>query len=239
MVSVRHLGDITKISGYDIEPVWFIMGGSPCQDLSVAGKRDGLAGSRSGLFMEQIRVIREMREADVLRGRTGEFIRCRYAGWENVPGSFSSNKGRDFQAVLTEFIRVACPDAPAVPLPDKGKWRKWGGTWDTDLTVGGVLPTGLTTLSSGAYRSEGEESAFSLITEDGQPTGYCLTLNTEEKPRIPILSKLSQILETDPDPKYRLSSKACRGILNRAARRGKELPPLLKAALEAQAEMGW
>ena len=114
-----------------------------------------------------------------------------------------------------------------------------GGTWDTDLTVGGVLPTGLTTLSSGAYRSEGEESAFSLITEDGQPTGYCLTLNTEEKPRIPILSKLSQILETDPDPKYRLSSKACRGILNRATRRGKELPPLLKAALEAQAEMGW
>ena len=124
---MRHLGDITKISGYDIEPVWFIMGGSPCQDLSVAGKRDGLAGSRSGLFMEQIRVIKEMREADVLRGRTGEFIRCRYAGWENVPGSFSSNKGRDFQAVLTEFIRVACPGAPAVPLPDKGTWRKWGG----------------------------------------------------------------------------------------------------------------
>lgn len=92
------------------------------QDLSVAGKRTGLAGARSGLFMEQIRIIREMRDADAGRGRTGKFIRPRFMVWENVPGAFSSNKGDDFRAVLEETIRVADPDAPDVPLPAKGKW---------------------------------------------------------------------------------------------------------------------
>ena len=107
-----------------------ITGGSPCQDLSIAGNRKGLAGERSGLFMEQIRVIKEMREADRKRGRSGEFVRCRYAVWENVPGAMSSNKGRDFQAVLTEFVRVAEPDAPDVPMPEKGKWPKSGWLYD-------------------------------------------------------------------------------------------------------------
>ena len=92
------------------------------QDLSTAGKRAGLAGARSGLFMEQIRIIKEMREADAGRGRTGEFIRPRFMVWENVPGAFSSNKGDDFRAVLEETIRIAEPDAPDVPLPPKGKW---------------------------------------------------------------------------------------------------------------------
>lgn len=123
---MNHLGDITKIHGYEIEPVDVITGGSPCQDLSIAGNRKGLSGERSGLFMEQIRVIKEMREADRKRGRSGEFIRCRYAIWENVGGAFSSNKGKDFQAVLTEFVRVAEPDAPDVPMPEKGKWPKSG-----------------------------------------------------------------------------------------------------------------
>lgn len=117
-----HLGDITKISGYDVPLVDVVIGGSPCQDLSVAGKRAGLAGARSGLFMEQIRIIKEMREADVRGGRTGKFIRPRFMVWENVPGAFSSNKGDDFRAVLEETIRVADPDAPDVPLPTKGKW---------------------------------------------------------------------------------------------------------------------
>ena len=117
-----HLGDITKISGYDVPPVDVVIGGSPCQDLSVAGKRAGLAGERSGLFMEQIRIIKEMREEDVRGGRTGKFIRPRFMVWENVPGAFSSNKGDDFRAVLEETIRVADPDAPDVPLPAKGKW---------------------------------------------------------------------------------------------------------------------
>lgn len=100
------------------------------QDLSIAGNRKGLAGERSGLFMEQIRIIKEMREADRKRGRSGEFVRCRYAIWENVGGAFSSNKGRDFQTVLTEFVRVAEPDAPDVPMPEKGKWPKFGWLYD-------------------------------------------------------------------------------------------------------------
>lgn len=92
------------------------------QDLSVAGKRAGLAGERSGLFMEQIRIIKEMRGADAGRGRTGQFIRPRFMVWEQVPGAFSSNKGEDFRSVLEETIRIAEPDAPDVPLPPKGKW---------------------------------------------------------------------------------------------------------------------
>ena len=119
---MKQLGDITYISGCDVPPVDVVVGGSPCQDLSIAGKRAGLAGERSGLFMEQIRIIKEMREADVRRGRTGKFIRPRFMVWENVPGAFSSNKGDDFRAVLEETIRVAEPDAPDVPLPEKGKW---------------------------------------------------------------------------------------------------------------------
>lgn len=81
---MQHLGDITKLDGSTIEPVWCVTGGSPCQDLSIAGKRAGLAGARSGLFMEQIRVIKEMREHDKRLGRAGEFIRPRYMVWENV-----------------------------------------------------------------------------------------------------------------------------------------------------------
>ena len=108
---MKHLGDITKISGYDAPVVDVIIGGSPCQDLSIAGKRAGLAGERSGLYMEQIRIIKEMREADVLRGRTAEFIRPRYMVWENVPGAFSSNGGKDFAAVIEEIIKVCEPDA--------------------------------------------------------------------------------------------------------------------------------
>lgn len=157
---MKHLGDITQINGSMVEPVNVIIGGSPCQDLSVAGRRAGLAGERSGLFMEQIRIIKEMRCADAARGRTGTDIRPRWMVWENVPGAFSSNKGEDFGAVLQETIKIAEPQVPAV---------------------------------------------------------------------------LSQILEASPHPKYSLSAKACLGIVRRAERRGKELPPLLKTALLNQA----
>lgn len=101
------------------------------QDLSIAGKRAGLAGARSGLYMEQIRIIREMREHDRKTGRTGEFIRPRYMVWENVVGAFSSNKGRDFAAVLEEAIRIAEPKAPDIEVPENG-WPTWGGYRDVD-----------------------------------------------------------------------------------------------------------
>lgn len=126
---MKHLGDITKINGAEIETVDVITGGSPCQDLSIAGKRAGLAGARSGLFMEQIRIVKEMRAHDKANGRTGDMVRPRFMVWENVPGAFSSNKGQDFAAVLEEIIRIAEPEAPDIEVPEKG-WNTWGGYHD-------------------------------------------------------------------------------------------------------------
>ena len=116
---MKHLGDITKIDGSQIEPVDFITFGSPCQDLSVAGKRAGLNGARSGLFMEAVRIIKEMRGAT--NGRYPQI-----AMWENVPGAFSSNKGEDFQAVLEELCKI-CDPTISIPRPTntKGNPRKW------------------------------------------------------------------------------------------------------------------
>ena len=116
--NMKHLGSVTDIRGDEIEPVDVITFGSPCQDLSVAGKRAGLKHTengddettRSGLFMEAIRIIKEMRDAT-------NGVYPRIAVWENVPGAFSSNKGEDFRIVLEEFIKVVEPTAtmPAVP----------------------------------------------------------------------------------------------------------------------------
>lgn len=122
---MKHLGDINKLNGADLEPVTIIAGGSPCQDMSIAGKREGLDGSRSNLFREQIRIIKEMRESDRAAGRTGTQIRPRYMVWENVPGAFSSNKGKDFQAVLQEIVSITDEESN-VPLPPKGKWQTAG-----------------------------------------------------------------------------------------------------------------
>ena len=99
------------------------------QDLSIAGKRAGLAGARSGLFMEQVRIVKEMREADKRNGRTGDMVRPRYLVWENVAGAFSSNKGKDFAAVLEEIIKIVEPEAPGIEVPEKG-WPTWGGYHD-------------------------------------------------------------------------------------------------------------
>ncbi len=133
---MKHYGDITKLSGWTLPIVDAITGGSPCQDLSVAGKRAGLDGERSGLFMEQIRIVKEMRERDRREnGRAGYLCRPRFMVWENVPGAFSSNKGRDFQAVLTEIVRITEQGAPDVPMPERGGWSKSGclygelGSW--------------------------------------------------------------------------------------------------------------
>ena len=115
---MKHLGNITQITGDTIAPVNVIIGGSPCQDLSIAGKRAGLAGERSGLFMEKIRIIKEMHEA---YGTTYP----RFMVWENVPGALSSNKGGDFRIILEETARVAEPDA-VIPGPPKGKWKNSG-----------------------------------------------------------------------------------------------------------------
>ena len=146
-----QLGDIAAIHGYAVPPVDVVTGGSPCQDLSVAGKRTGLAGKRSGLFMEQLRIVKELRDEDRKRGRTGEFVRPRFMVWENVPGAFSSNRGRDFQVVLQETIRIAEPDAPDIPCTKKWPMADayFGDGWSVayrvfDAQFWGVPPYALT-----------------------------------------------------------------------------------------------
>ena len=115
---MKHYGDIHALRGAKLEPVDMITFGSPCQDVSIAGRREGLSGGRSGLFFEAIRVIREMREAT-----NGEYPR--WAVWENVPGALSSHNGEDFRQVLESLIRVQEPEAD-VPLPADGKWLPAG-----------------------------------------------------------------------------------------------------------------
>lgn len=114
-----HLGDITKIHGDEIEPVDCITFGSPCQDLSIAGRRAGLAGERSGLFMEAVRIIKEMRSST-------NGLYPTFAIWENVPGAFSSNNGDDFRAVLEELACVEQPNAVIPGPPRGGRWSKAG-----------------------------------------------------------------------------------------------------------------
>lgn len=119
--NMKHLGDVSRIKGAEIEPVDIITFGSPCQDMSVAGKRAGLKHTavgdeettRSGLFIEAIRIIKEMRVKT-------NGIYPRFAVWENVPGAFSSNKGEDFRTVLEEFIKITEPDAVMPDVPKAG-----------------------------------------------------------------------------------------------------------------------
>ena len=111
---VRQLGDIHALHGEDVPPVDIITFGSPCQNLSIAGKRTGLDGEQSSLFYEAVRIIKEMR-----RSTHGQYPR--WAVWENVPGALSSNDGHDFRAVLQSLAEIA--DEPAdVPMPADGKW---------------------------------------------------------------------------------------------------------------------
>jgi DNA (cytosine-5)-methyltransferase 1 len=115
---MKHYGDVSQMNGAEIDPVDIITFGSPCQDMSVAGKRAGLDGERSGLFYQATRIIREMRDAT-----DGKYPR--WAVWENVPGAFSSNKGRDFKAVLEELIsvsRYADTERGAIDLPLPDRW---------------------------------------------------------------------------------------------------------------------
>ena len=112
MPFVKHYGDIHDMDGGKIEPVDIITFGSPCTDMSIAGKRAGLDGKQSCLFYEALRIIKEMRCAT--NGKYPRFI-----VWENVTGAFSSSGGRDFQSVLTEIVRIIEPQAPEMPMPEK------------------------------------------------------------------------------------------------------------------------
>ena len=122
---VKHLGDINNINGAEIDPVDIITFGSPCTDLSVAGKRQGLNAERSGLFFQAIRIIKEMRGAT-----NGKYPR--FAVWENVTGAFSSNGGEDFRCVLEEFCKIKDADL-SVPKPEK--WTKAGNIMGDDFSL--------------------------------------------------------------------------------------------------------
>lgn len=135
-----HLGDITKIHGDQIEPVDCITFGSPCQDLSIAGRRAGLAGERSGLFVEAVRIIKEMRKAT-------NGMHPTFAIWENVPGAFSSNSGEDFRAVLEELARVEQPDA-IVPRPPRGGQMEQSRSNRRKRMVSGLAPARRSILGS-------------------------------------------------------------------------------------------
>lgn len=217
---MKHLGDITKIHGDEIEPVDVLTGGSPCQDLSVAGKQSGIkmkcencgtfvnfketedlllcpnCGSelnftRSGLFMEQIRIIKEMRK------NTNECY-PKIIVWENVPGALSSNNGDDFYCVLQEFCKLMEKSFLRLDLRDG---QTQGRFWENPVPSHGEF----------------------------------LMLNIGESPNVVVESSLSQILQDNTPAKYSLSPKACVGILRRAKHRGKDLPLRLKIALELQA----
>lgn len=122
---VKHYGDVSAISGADLPPVDIITFGSPCQDMSVAGKRSGLDGERSSLFYQAVRIVKEMRCKT--NGKYPRFI-----VWENVPGAFSSNKGEDFKAVLASVCSVKA-DSVSIPVPPK---RKWTGAGHIDVAEG-------------------------------------------------------------------------------------------------------
>lgn len=172
---MRHLGDITKINGAEAPVVDVVIGGSPCQDLSIAGKRAGLAGARSGLYMEQIRIIKEMRERDRRMGRTGEFVRPRYMVWENVPGAFSSNGGKDFAAVLEEAIRIAEPEAPDIEVPEKG-WNTWGGYHDE---MGGRWNVAWRVLDAQHWGVPQRRRRIALVADFGGDTAWEILFNRQ------------------------------------------------------------
>lgn len=127
MPFIKHYGDVSKIDGGKVEAVDIITFGSPCQDMSLAGKRAGLDGERSGLFYEAIRIIKEMRSAT-----NGKYPR--YIIWENVPGAFSSQKGQDFRAVLEEIVRIK-DETITVPFPENGKWTPSGSIVADDFSL--------------------------------------------------------------------------------------------------------
>lgn len=159
-----HLGDITKIHGDQIEPVYCITFGSPCQNLSIAGRRAGLAGEQSGLFMEAVRIIKEMRRAT--HGSYPVVVI-----WENVPGAFSSNGGEDFRTVLEELARVEEPGA-SIPRPPGGadgakpeQLPEMDGPWLGDSS----------TLNIGECPREENGSLLSWILQVDVPEKYYLS----------------------------------------------------------------
>lgn len=154
--NMKHLGSVTDIKGFLIEPVDIITFGSPCQDLSIAGKRAGLDGARSGLFWEAVRIIREM-----LLATGGKYPR--FVIWENVPGALSSNKGKDFEVVLNELLHLR-EFAGGRANQSILQHGKWGASQTTEL-----LPIESSMLNTGESPSAGAEYMLSAILVENPP----------------------------------------------------------------------
>ena len=228
---MKHVGSILDIKGDELEPVDIICGGSPCQDLSVAGAQKGLKdGERSHLFFEMVRIIKEMRQAT-----NGQ--KLRFVIWENVCGAYGSQKGEDFYEVIKQFCKIA-DSSVNVPRPEgrgssnKLTWRYAGSIlgngWSLSWRTVDAQYWGVPQRRRRIYMilDLASENANETIFNDGGDW------YTGEAPKEPMITKLADILELDADPKYNLSAKACNGILNRAEKRGKEMPVMLKDALE-------
>lgn len=159
---MKHYGDVSILNGGDLEPVDIITFGSPCQDLSIAGKRNGLDGARSGLFREAVRIITEMRCKT-----NGRYPR--WAVWENVPGALSSADGRDFREVLESLIRIKDPEAD-VPMPDSGKWLPAGEILGDNYS----LAWRILDASKGWGVAQRRKRIFAVLDLDGQCAGSVL-----------------------------------------------------------------
>ena len=159
---MKHYGDVHGLNGADLEPVDIITFGSPCQDLSIAGKRSGLGGSRSGLFYEAVRVITEMRKST-----NGKYPR--WAVWENVPGALSSQHGQDFRRVLESLVRIKDPAAD-VPLPENGRWLHAGEI----LGDGYSLAWRVLDAAQGWGVAQRRKRIFAVLDLDGQCAGKVL-----------------------------------------------------------------
>ena len=159
---MKHYGDVHGLNGADLEPVDIITFGSPCQDLSIAGKRTGLGGSRSSLFYEAVRVITEMREST-----NGKYPR--WAVWENVPGALSSQDGQDFRCVLESLIRIKDPKAD-VPVPENGRWLPAGEI----LGDGYSLAWRVLDAAQGWGVAQRRKRIFAVLDLDGQCAGKVL-----------------------------------------------------------------
>ena len=218
------MGDITKLKGTELPAVDIITGGSPCQDLSIAGKRAGLSGERSGLFMAQIRGGRARGTSDAGGGGG----RAAGRGFLHPPNFFPKDTEEIKQLPLAELFPDSWCGKTSLEHShlqtekiSERSWRKSAGSPTIPYLFLDLRPGGGNLL--GPYW---EVDSLSL--------GESWTLNTGESPRDGRESSLSQILEEHPPRKYYLSRKACLGILRRSAERGKKLPEKLKKALEIQ-----
>ena len=159
---MKHYGDVHGLNGADLEPVDIITFGSPCQNLSIAGKRAGLRGEQSSLFFEAVRVITEMR-----RSTNGKYPR--WAVWENVPGALSSQHGQDFRRVLESLVRIKDPAAD-VPLPESGRWLHAGEI----LGDGYSLAWRILDAAQGWGVAQRRKRIFAVLDLDGQCAGKVL-----------------------------------------------------------------